>query len=520
MILASNGVGFTVEIIWWLGFLCAFGLCIGSFLNVIIYRLPREIALGDPKWSFCPNCNSRIHWYDNLPVFSFLRLGGKCRVCKNKISVRYPLLELTAGLVVLLLLDAFLIAHTHTGVIVDYPGMTWQLGEDWPILLAHIILMMSLLAMSAIDMEHYWVDIRFTTMATVAGFCLHALWTPERTSQWPRPSTGLAAGSIVGVVTLMLTFFVVRRFMYPPMEIALSESTDEENTSRTDEVAAESNSTDGNHVPDEHDHPSAQPSPDGKTGMRQLLGALGLIAVASSILILAVGALLDGAGMSKSLSNTARWLPGLIFLFFLIQMGGSEPRESDVEIIESIESEKSTARRTVLLELLILLPTIGLGGVTWFYGASCAQTGPMFDSILQWELTSDWMPMRGIATAAAGFLIGGGIGWFVRIVATLLMGREAFGSGDIHMMAAAGCVCGWPTVLVGFILCSILAVVGWLMMLPIKRTRAIPLGPWLSIAFLIVVLFYDPIMASKPIRNMEYLFDFLPVLFEKVTTTH
>ncbi|MCA9251202.1 MAG: hypothetical protein KDA54_08710, partial [Phycisphaerales bacterium] len=73
-------------------------------------------------------------------------------------------------------------------------------------------------------------------------------------------------------------------------------------------------------------------------------------------------------------------------------------------------------------------------------------------------------------------------------------------------------------VLVGFILCSILAVIGWLLMLPIKRTRAIPLGPWLSIAFLIVVLFYDPIMASKPIRNMAYLFNSMPVLFEKVTT--
>ncbi|GJM24011.1 MAG: hypothetical protein DHS20C16_04260 [Phycisphaerae bacterium] len=511
MILASNGVGFTLEVIWWLAFLCTFGLCLGSFLNVIIYRLPRDMALGDPKWSFCPKCNAQIHWYDNLPVFSYLRLRGRCRACANKISFRYPLLEMTAGLVVLFLLDAFLIAHTHVGVIVDYPGMTWQLGEDWPILLAHIILMMALLAMSAIDMEHYWVDIRFTTMATIAGFCLHAIWTPQRSSQWPRPSTGLSAGSIIGVATLLVTFFVVRRFLHPaavtPMPESVGDESEHEGKSEDDVSDTQSE------IDTSEALPSSEPS-----GTRQILGMLGLIAVASSILILAVGALFEGAGLSKSLSYTARWLPGLIFLFFLIQMGGSEPRESDDEIIHSIESEKSTARRTVLFELLILLPAIGLGGVTWYYGDSCTQTGLMFDGILQWSPTTDWMPLRGIGTAASGFLLGGAIGWFVRIIATLILGREAFGSGDIHMMAAAGCVCGWPTVLVGFVLCSLLAVAGWLMMLPIKRTRAIPLGPWLSISFLIVVLFYDDIMASKPIRNMEYLFDFVPVLFEKVTT--
>ncbi|HNO79505.1 MAG TPA: A24 family peptidase [Phycisphaerae bacterium] len=519
MILASNGVGFTLEVIWWLAFLCTFGLCLGSFLNVIIYRLPRNMSLGDPKWSFCPGCHSRINWYDNLPVISYLRLRGRCRNCKGSISVRYPLLEMTAGLVVLFLLDAFLIAHTHTGAIVDYPGMTWQLGEDWPILLAHIILMMALLAMSAIDLEHYWVDIRFTTLATVAGFCLHAIWTPNRSSQWPRPSISLAAGSIVAVVTLMLTFLIVRLFLKPAAWVPTAEPEADAPPS----PAAPEGEFSGSELPsdpeftesDGSESASESPKP---AGIRHTLGILGLIAVASSILILATGALFEGAGLSKSLSYTARWLPGLIFLFFLILMGGSEPRDADEEIIHSIESERSTARRTVLLELFVILPALALGGVTWYYGESCTQTRMMFEDILQWAPTTDWTPLRGIATAAAGFLLGGAVGWFVRIVATLILGREAFGSGDIHMMAAAGCVCGWQTVLVGFILCSILAVIGWLLMLPIKRTRAIPLGPWLSIAFLIVVLFYDPIMASKPIRNMAYLFNSMPVLFEKVTT--
>ncbi len=98
------------------------------------------------------------------------------------------------------------------------------------------------------------------------------------------------------------------------------------------------------------------------------------------------------------------------------------------------------------------------------------------------------------------------MGWAVRIVAALIMGKEAFGSGDIHIMGAAGCVAGWPVVAIAFVLACLLALAGWVLTLPFKRTRAIPLGPWLSLAFLIVVLFYDPIVQSQPIQNVVYLF--------------
>jgi leader peptidase (prepilin peptidase)/N-methyltransferase len=123
----------------------------------------------------------------------------------------------------------------------------------------------------------------------------------------------------------------------------------------------------------------------------------------------------------------------------------------------------------------------------------------------------DWRPLNGLGTAAVGLVIGGGIGWAVRIVATAVMGKEAFGTGDIHMMAAAGCVAGWPVVLIGFVLCCLLALFGWLVALPFKRTRAIPLGPWLSLAFLIVVLYYDPIIESRPVQNVIELFTHFPI---------
>lgn len=79
-------------------FVFAFAASIGSFLNVVILRLPRRESLVRPA-SHCPRCGYVLRWYDNIPVFSYLSLGGKCRRCKTGISIQYPLVELlTAAL--------------------------------------------------------------------------------------------------------------------------------------------------------------------------------------------------------------------------------------------------------------------------------------------------------------------------------------------------------------------------------------------------------------------------------------
>lgn len=74
------------------------GLLIGSFLNVCIYRLPRDLSVSKPARSFCPHCEQTIAWYDNIPVLSYLLLRGRCRHCQKHIPLRYPLVELATGL--------------------------------------------------------------------------------------------------------------------------------------------------------------------------------------------------------------------------------------------------------------------------------------------------------------------------------------------------------------------------------------------------------------------------------------
>lgn len=111
--------------------LLGFGLCIGSFLNVCIHRFLRGESIVSPG-SYCPACRKPIAWYDNIPLLSFIILGGKCRKCGAPISPRYFFVELLTGLI--------FVGSVH------YFGMTAQAA-------ASIVMLTLLLGMSAADLE-------------------------------------------------------------------------------------------------------------------------------------------------------------------------------------------------------------------------------------------------------------------------------------------------------------------------------------------------------------------------------
>jgi len=146
----------------WFVFVFAFGSCIGSFLNVVIYRMPRDKSLVRPP-SSCPSCGKHIRFYDNIPLLSWLLLGRKCRNCKAPISARYFLIELLTALVFLGLFVLYFYTDLRKSV---QPFI----GRGWPIYLLHIIMLSAFIAASAIDLEHWIIPLAICWFVTIVGF--------------------------------------------------------------------------------------------------------------------------------------------------------------------------------------------------------------------------------------------------------------------------------------------------------------------------------------------------------------
>lgn len=133
-----------------------FGAIFGSFSNVIIYRLPENLSLGGR--SRCRKCQSVVPWHNNIPIFSFFFLKGKCSICHEKFSVRYPLVE-------------FLMASFFAAVIY-YHGITWTSAE-------YLILVFGLLTAAFIDLDHMILPDEITLGGLAIGLIGAAL-NPER----------------------------------------------------------------------------------------------------------------------------------------------------------------------------------------------------------------------------------------------------------------------------------------------------------------------------------------------------
>lgn len=501
----------SIVTLWWLSFFTIVGLCLGSFLNVVIHRLPLGIDLGHPRWSFCPRCESRIAWYDNLPVISFLLLRGRCRHCHAPISAHYPLIELLTAIVVVSLFDAFFLAQSRAGL-QTFPDLAWRLSADWPVFIAHVILLVCLLGMSSIDLQFYWVDIRFTHFAALCGILLHTIWTPYHSREWFRPYDATAAATVVAFIA-----FAVVWLLLP--ERSEEDQTQSDQPPETEDTPPDLPGADSSSPSENRDHATNAPASiepasipqqadaaaaveaswppaSARVGTAMLITGLVLFAIVWSAVC--ASAVEDG----WSVPHAYRAALPLLCGFLAIMFAAARERESDGEIAEAIEFEAPAARRNALKELLTLAPAILLGTLALIVFLQSQTSADAVHDAIQWRpFNGAWRPLLGLSTAVSGYVIAAGIGWTVRILANLIWGKEAFATGDIHMMAAAGAVAGWHVVLLGFVIACLSAITGWLLLLPLKRSRVIPLGPWLTIGFWTAALFYNPIVESSLVQR-------------------
>ena len=179
----------------WLIFLFVLGACIGSFLNVVIWRLPRGESIVFPG-SHCPNCGHMIRWYDNIPLLSWLLLGGRCRSCKGPISPRYLIIEAVTAVMVSGLYAGYFIFDLRRG-----GGLFLT---SWPTFAAHAALLCGLLVCAVVDIEKWIVPLEVCWFVSAVGLVSAAAaphpWMPRISDASGAMAMAAAIGLIISIV--------------------------------------------------------------------------------------------------------------------------------------------------------------------------------------------------------------------------------------------------------------------------------------------------------------------------------
>jgi leader peptidase (prepilin peptidase)/N-methyltransferase len=148
-----------------------FGALIGSFLNVCIHRLPRGQSVVWPS-SACPHCRRQLSWYENIPVVSFLALGGRCRSCRAPISIRYPIVESVTALM--------------------FGAASWYFGPS-VLLASRLVFGCALIVLFAIDLEHHLLPNVITLPGIVVGLAF-SFFTSSTGPGWLSSLIGIVVG--------------------------------------------------------------------------------------------------------------------------------------------------------------------------------------------------------------------------------------------------------------------------------------------------------------------------------------
>jgi leader peptidase (prepilin peptidase) / N-methyltransferase len=162
------------------GFAFVLGAAVGSFLNVCIYRWPVDLAINRPRRSFCPQCKQPIPWHQNLPLISWLALGGRCANCGARIAFRYFAVEFVTALLFLAIWERF----------------------AWPVAITYWIFVSFLIIGTFIDLEHFIIPDRVTIGGTIAGIACSIvvpalMQTDSRVAAGVRAALAAALGYVI-----------------------------------------------------------------------------------------------------------------------------------------------------------------------------------------------------------------------------------------------------------------------------------------------------------------------------------
>lgn len=478
-------------------FVFAFGACVGSLINVLAYRLPRGIGVVTPP-SRCPACSTRLRWKDNIPIFGWLFVRGKCRYCKAPISPEYPLIELLAASLFATFFIAWYLIPAYSGTSSGFEVLGLDLStmrHDWaevdrhngvprysaPMFAIVLFLLGSLFAMTLTDLKTTMIPLVLPWFATLAGVLIHTGYgvflsvkgleypMPSRDMSWNWPiptygwaSVGIGIGGVagVGLSLLMLKFSVIGRSFADALQW-------------------------------EEAHRKAKGLPpiegleldDSETGQwRPQKGWLrGPAIVTITVLVCAVaGGFIShllgyASGIGVIIGAAAGPIvAGIPLRIFLPAPKSTSDKEdpSDAEVWIAYPH----ARREMVKEMAFLA-----GPVVLAWG------GFMIASTLEGPCPL-WLDALG--GSLLGYLVGGGVVWAVRLFGSLGFGKEAMGLGDVHLMAAVGACLGWVDSVLAFFVAAFVGILLTFYSLSLSRGvgRAMPYGPSLAIATVLVLL--------------------------------
>ncbi|MCW5756094.1 MAG: prepilin peptidase [Phycisphaeraceae bacterium] len=480
-------------------FVFAFGACVGSLINVLAYRLPRGIGVVTPP-SRCPACETKLRWKDNIPIFGWLFLRGRCRYCKTPISPEYPLVELFAAVLFAAFFVAWYLLPTSPGPVVlgiDLGSLRpdWTLPDRFngvprqsaPMFAVVLLLLGSLLAMTLTDLKTTMIPLALPWFATLAGLIIHTGYAAflgikgleypmpggEMGWRWSIPTHGWATVGIglggtlgLGVSMLLLRLGLIRR--------SFADALEWEEAHRKAQGLPPL-------MPPEGEGPD-----DADTGQwRPTKGWLrGPAVVTISVLVCAaLGAVLAGLlghvpGVGLIIGAAAGPIVAGVPLRLLTPKAPALPaspadgQPSDAEVWIAYPH----ARREMVKEMAFLAPPVVLALVGLTLSGNIAALCPLWLDVLGGVLT--------------GYLVGGGVVWAVRLFGSLGFGKEAMGLGDVHLMAAVGACVGWADSVLAFFGAAFVGIVLTFYSLSLSRGvgRAMPYGPSLAIATVLVLL--------------------------------